>query len=115
MAEFLMPALRTDLREFVEDVIETEAAKDQREVGLGCSILYVRDRGAIVAYRISASTNVEDGRVGTSITYPDVAASREPTEAEIETIINDYATELVDAIKTRRAEIKAEAEDTKTH
>ena len=103
-----MPALRTDLRVFVETIIETEAAKDQLEVGLGCTILYVRKaNGDISAYQISVNTNLVGGSVGTSFTFPDYSINRLPTEAEINQIVQDYAMDLLDAIKVRRAELRA--------
>lgn len=102
-----MPLLREDLRLSAEVKVEAEAAKEQREVGLGCAIANVRDRaGAIVAYRITVNTNIDGGRVGTSIAYPDIPAIREPTDEEVDAIVREYGDNLVAEIKRRRSDRK---------
>lgn len=101
-----MPSLRQDLQDWAAEAIEQEAAKDQNELGLGVSIAYVfANNGSIKAYRITANTNLEDGTVGVSLTFPDLAINRAPTEAEITAISTEYGLEFIVAIKARRAEL----------
>ena len=46
-------------------------------------------------------------RFAREITFPDYSINRLPTEAEINQIVQDYAMDLLDAIKVRRAELRA--------
>lgn len=96
--------LRQDIYEIVAEIIETEAAKDHDEVGVGCSILYLRKpNGDIGGIRIAVDT---DG--GMSFVFPDISANRLPNGEELDAVLNSYLTELIDAIKVRRAELQAQ-------